>query len=98
MKEMSAKEVESRLDSGEQLNLIDVREVEEVQEVSIPGIVNIPLRLLEFRMHELDKNKPYIMVCRSSARSSRATQLLEEHGYDVTNMVGGMLVWEGKVD
>lgn len=42
MKEISAKEVESRLDSGEQLNLIDVREVEEVQEVSIPGIVNIP--------------------------------------------------------
>ena len=98
MKEISTTEVQRRLEAGEKLNLIDVREVEEVQEGHIPGIVNIPLGLIEFRMHELDKKTPYIMVCRSSARSGKATAFLEEQGYDVTNMIGGMLAWEGEIE
>lgn len=97
MKEISTTEVQRRLEAGEKLNLIDVREVEEVQAGHIPGIENIPLGLLEFRMHELDKKTPYIMVCRSSARSGQATEFLEAQGYDATNMVGGMLAWEGEV-
>ena len=98
MKEISTQEVQQRLENGEQLNLIDVREVAEVNEGHIPGITNIPLGLLEFRMHELDKNKPYIMVCRSSARSGQATAFLTAQGYDATNMVGGMLAWQGEVE
>ena len=97
MKEISTTEVQQRLEAGEKLHLIEVREVEEVQGSHIPGIVNIPLGLLEFRMHELDKKTPYIMVCRSSARSGKATAFLEAQGYDVTNMVGGMLAWEGEI-
>ncbi|TQR20445.1 rhodanese-like domain-containing protein [Psychrobacillus vulpis] len=97
MKEITTLEVQQRLEAGETLNLIDVREVAEVKVGHIPGIVNIPLGLMEFRMHELDKNKPYIMICRSSGRSGQATAFLEEQGYDVTNMVGGMLNWEGDV-
>lgn len=98
MKEISVKEVQHRLENGENLNLIDVREVNEVQAGHIPGITNIPLGLLEFRTHELDKNKPYIMVCRSGGRSGQATQYLESQGFDVTNMTGGMLAWEGTVE
>lgn len=98
MKQMTAKEVEQKLANGEKLNLIDVREVSEVEAGHIPGIVNIPLGLLEFRMNELDKNTPYIMVCRSGGRSGQATAFLDSYGYDVTNMVGGMLSWEGDVE
>lgn len=98
MKEITAKEVQQRLENGEQLNIIDVREVEEVEAGHIPGIIHIPLGLLEYRMHELDKNKPYIMVCRSGGRSGQATQFLASQGFDVTNMIGGMLAWEGKVE
>ncbi|MEK5330907.1 MULTISPECIES: rhodanese-like domain-containing protein [unclassified Lysinibacillus] len=97
MKEIAAKEVQEALAQGETLKLIDVREVDEVQEGHIPGVIHIPLGLLEFRMHELNKNETYIMVCRSGARSGRATQFLESQGFDVTNMVGGMLAWEGEV-
>ena len=97
MKTISAKELELQLNEGKQFNIIDVREVEEVEEGKIPSAINIPLGLIEFRMHELDKNTPYIMVCRSSARSRQATAFLEAQGYDVTNMVGGMLAWEGEV-
>ena len=98
MKEITAKEVQQRIDNGEALNLIDVREVDEVQAGHIPGITHIPLGLLEFRTHELDKSKPYIMVCRSGGRSGQATQYLQSQGFDVTNMSGGMLSWEGKVE
>lgn len=98
MKEISAKEVELHIENGEKLNLIDVREVDEVKAGHIPGIAHIPLGLLEFRTHELDKSKPYIMVCRTGGRSGQATQYLESQGFDVTNMTGGMLSWEGKVE
>jgi rhodanese-related sulfurtransferase len=98
MKEMTAKEVEILVNEGKTLNIIDVREVDEVTEGKIPGAVNIPLGLVEPRMDELDKSKEYIMVCRSGGRSGRATQFLEKWGYDVTNMQGGMLDWEGKVE
>jgi len=97
MKEILVKEVQEALAQGQTLKLIDVHEVEEVQEGHIPGVIHIPLGLLEFRMHELNKNEPYIIVCRSGARSGRASQFLESQGFDVTNMVGGMLAWEGEV-
>jgi rhodanese-related sulfurtransferase len=98
MKQLTAKEVEKLLQEGKQLNIIDVREVDEVAAGKIPGAINIPLGLLEFRMNELDKNKEYILVCRSGGRSGRAAQLLESHGYNVINMTGGMLDWEGPVE
>ncbi len=98
MKQMTAKEVETLLNEGKKLNIIDVREVDEVAAGKIPGVVNIPLGLVEFRMHELDKSKEYIMVCRSGGRSGRASQFLESYGFNVTNMMGGMLAWEGKVE
>ncbi|WP_338451068.1 rhodanese-like domain-containing protein [Niallia oryzisoli] len=97
MREMTAKEVETLLNEGKTLNIIDVREVDEVAAGKIPGAVHIPLGLMEFRIHEFDKAKEYIMVCRSGARSSRATQFLESYGFNVINMAGGMLSWEGKV-
>ncbi|WP_099354428.1 rhodanese-like domain-containing protein [Fredinandcohnia onubensis] len=98
MKKFTAKEVEELLAEGKTLNIIDVREVEEVKEGKIPGAVNIPLGLIEFRMHELDKSKEYVMVCRSGGRSGRASQFLEGQGFKVINMEGGMLAWEGKVE
>ena len=98
MKTISAKDLEVQLSEGKQFNIIDVREVEEVAEGKIPPAINIPLGLIEFRMNELDKSKEYTMVCRSGGRSGRAAQLLESHGFQVVNMTGGMLDWEGKVE
>jgi rhodanese-related sulfurtransferase len=98
MREIKTKELEQLLKDGMDLNIIDVREVDEVVTGKIPGAVNIPLGLVEFRMHELDKEKAYIMVCRSGGRSGRAAQFLEGQGFNVTNMTGGMLAWEGTVE
>lgn len=97
MKTITAEEVESKLVAGEALNLIDVREPEEVAEGHIPNIKHIPLGDLEARLSELNKETPYIIVCRSGNRSGKATTFLEENGFDVTNMTGGMLDWSGEV-
>jgi rhodanese-related sulfurtransferase len=98
MNVMSAKEVEEKLLAGEALNIIDVREVNEVKEGKIPSAINIPLGLLEFRMHELDKSKEYILVCRSGNRSGIAARFLKGQGFQVINMTGGMMNWEGPVE
>ena len=98
MKAITAKEVEKLLNEGKKLDIIDVREVDEVAGGKIPGAINIRLGLLEFRMHELDKSKEYIMVCRSGGRSAQATQFLEYQGFIVINMTGGMMSWEGRVE
>lgn len=98
MKELTAKEVEKLLKEKQPVNIVDVREVDEVRAGKIPGANHIPLGLLEFRMHELDKSKEYIMVCRSGGRSGRASQFLESQGYKVINMTGGMLSWEGDTE
>lgn len=98
MNTISSQEVLSMLDDGQEINIIDVRQPEEVTLGKIGIAHNIPLGLLEFRMHELDKNLEYIIVCHSGARSSQAVMFLEEQGYKVTNMVGGMLEWQGPVE
>ena len=97
MKTITTSELQEKIEAGEAVNLIDVREVAEVEAGHIPGVTHIPLGLLEFRMHELDKKTPYIMVCRSGGRSGQATAFLESQGFDVTNMSGGMLEWTGEV-
>ena len=98
MKTMTAKEAEILVNEGKPMDIIDVREVDEVVAGKIPGAMHIPLGLVEFRMHELDKSKEYLLVCRSGARSGRAAQFLQAQGYKVINMTGGMLSWEGKVE
>jgi rhodanese-related sulfurtransferase len=98
MREITPKEVELIVNEGTPDNIIDVRETDEVAQGKIPGAVNIPLGLVEFRMNELDKSKEYIMVCRSGGRSGQACQFLESQGYNVINMTGGMLAWEGKTE
>lgn len=98
MKTITPQEVEQQLAEGKELNLIDVREADEVASGHIKGITHIPLGVLEFRMNELDKNKEYIMVCRSGGRSGQATMFLDSQGYNVTNMTGGMMSWEGETE
>lgn len=98
MKEISAKELQEKLEKGESLHLIDVREDDEVSEGIIPGAKHIRLSEIPERLNELEKEKHYYMICRSGGRSGRATQYLNEQGYHVTNMAGGMLAWEGDIE
>ncbi|MBP0725172.1 rhodanese-like domain-containing protein [Bacillus sp. RG28] len=98
MKEITAVDLEKLLDEGKTVNLIDVRETDEVATGKIPGAINIPLGLIEFRLQDLDKSKEYVLVCRSGGRSGRATEFLESRGFHVMNVTGGMLSWNGDIE
>lgn len=98
MKEITTTELNSKLRSGEKVSIIDVREPAEVATGKIPEAINISLRLIEFRLHELDKQKEYFIICQSGGRSNQAAQILNKYGYRVVNVIGGMQSWEGKVE
>lgn len=88
-------EIKERLDRGEQLAIVDVREDEEVASGIIPGAKHIPLAQLPDRLSEIPQVEELILVCRSGNRSGRAISFLEAQGYKgLKNMTGGMLEWE----
>lgn len=91
-------DVQERLARGEKLNIIDVREPEEVATGMIPGAKHIRLGEIPHRKAEIDPNVETIMVCRSGNRSGQACDFLMNQGYhNVKNMMGGMLGWKGPV-
>ncbi|SDZ64392.1 Rhodanese-related sulfurtransferase [Evansella caseinilytica] len=96
--EVTPQEVAEQLAASKTVSIIDVREEEEVKEGKIPGAVNIPLGQIPHRLHEIDKVKGHIMVCRSGSRSGQAAEYLQANGYKIANMAGGMLRWEGPVE
>lgn len=98
MNRMTTQEVKEYMANNKDVSIIDVRETEEVKAGKIPGAVNIPLGLLEFRLQDIDKSKEHIMVCRSGSRSGMATNILENQGYNVINMDGGMMDWDGPTE
>ncbi|HLS09440.1 rhodanese-like domain-containing protein [Lentibacillus sp.] len=98
MKQIDMKELAKKVKNNESFNVIDVREDDEVVQGKIPGAKHIPLGEVPHRLDEIEKNKHYYMVCRSGGRSGRASEFLEEQGYDVTNVDGGMLAWDGDVE
>lgn len=98
VKQVTAKEVEKRINGGEQIDIIDVREHSEIAEGKIPGAKHIPLGEIPLRKNELDKEKSYVVVCRSGNRSKAACGILNAFGFKVENMTGGMNDWQGKME
>jgi adenylyltransferase/sulfurtransferase len=91
--------VKARLDSGEDFQLIDVREPQEYQICNIPQARLIPLGELPKRLHELDWSRPIVVHCKTGGRSAKAADLLRQNGFTgVLNMTGGILAWSDKVD
>lgn len=98
MKTMTTDELLNLLDANEDLNIIDVREEFEVEHGMIPGAINIPLGLIPESEDQLDKAKAYIVVCKGGVRSANACEFLEAQGYDVTNLEGGMMSYDGELE
>lgn len=95
--EITANQVEERIEKDNNMVIIDVREDEEVEQGMIEGAKHIPLQHIPYSIQKLDKAKHYVLVCRSGGRSNTAAEYMNEHGFKVSNMVGGMLEWEGEV-
>ncbi len=86
------------LDANEDLYIIDVREDDEVVHGMIPGAQHIALATIPERLEELDATKPYIIVCKAGGRSANACAYLEAQGFDVINLEGGMLAYDGELE
>ena len=82
----------ARLAAGD-LALVDVREQAELSAGRVRGARNIPLGQLAPRLRELDGNRQIAFLCRSGARSNRATRIAAKAGYDAVNVSGGVSAW-----
>lgn len=99
MKEITVEQLKQRLDNGEELNVIDVREADEYAEYNI-GAKHIPLgNIVGMQLEELDdlKDEEIIIHCRSGKRSMQACMVLEQVGFNnVVNVTGGVMAWQEK--
>lgn len=97
MENITAEAVKARLDAGEKLNLVDVREPHEHAEFNIGGVL-LPLGKVQMlQVEEIDdlRNEEVICYCRSGNRSGMAAMMLEQLGFaKVKNLTGGMLGWQ----
>jgi rhodanese-related sulfurtransferase len=98
VKIITTEELKKKLEAGEKLELVDVREDFEVVQGKIPGAKHIPMNEIPGKLDYFDKNKEYIFICRSSHRSGNVCLYLKDQGYKVRNMIGGMLEWTGDVE
>jgi sulfur-carrier protein adenylyltransferase/sulfurtransferase len=97
--EITSVELKQRLDRGEKLKIVDVREPNEYQINRIAGSVLIPLGDVPKRYNELDPDGEIVVQCKSGVRSARAADFLRSVGYKrVLNLKGGILDWIDKVD
>jgi adenylyltransferase/sulfurtransferase len=93
--------LKQRLDSGERLPILDVREPDELKICSLGNTINIPMSQLADRVAELEKYKAsnLIVMCRSGGRSLRCADFLLTQGFEhVINLDGGILAWSDEVD
>jgi adenylyltransferase/sulfurtransferase len=99
--QITAEELKRRFDSGEKLNLIDVREPFEwdIANLGTYGARLIPLDQLLERRDEIDPSAETVLYCRSGSRSAGAIRQLRAHGYDrLVNLKGGIRGWAEDVD
>ncbi|MFI5135656.1 MAG: rhodanese-like domain-containing protein [Chitinophagales bacterium] len=96
MKEISVQELKTRIESGEKLNVIDVREEWEYEEFNI-GARNIPLSVFMSKIEELEnlKTEEVIIHCKAGVRSGQAVHVLQQFGFtNVKNLSGGLQAWQ----
>ena len=99
MQEITATELKKRLDAGDDIQLIDVRQPDENAFARIPGAKLIPLGQILNRMSEIDENRETVIHCKMGGRSAKAVELMRQNGFkNVQNMTGGILAWSDKVD
>lgn len=98
IKEISVQELKQWIDSNKDFQLVDVREVEEVQAANLGGL-HIPIGQVMMRQSEIETDKPVAFLCRSGRRSELAVLQLQQFGFsDLYNITGGIMAYSQLVD
>ena len=96
---MTPAELKRRLDAGERLAVLDVREPWEVAIAQLPGTIHIPLGALPQRVGELDPAVPTVVMCKAGGRSRHAASYLAAAGFaQAINLSGGIDAWARDID
>ena len=100
MEEITPTELKQRLDNGDDLQIIDVREDSEVAIGRIPNSTHIRLAEVLSRMDEIDPNRETVVHCKMGGRSARAIDALQRSGFKgkLLNLKGGIIGWSNEVD
>ena len=97
--DITARELEEKLESGADVHLVDVREPHELEISRLEGADLIPLGQLAARMHELDSADEIVLFCKAGTRSARALEVLASAGFrKMKNLKGGINAWAREVD
>ena len=96
---ISPKELKARLDKGDELVLVDVREDWEYSLAKLDGSILIPLGTLPQSLAQLNRDSEIIAICHHGMRSADATNFLLQQGFqNVKNLVGGIDAWSTQID
>ena len=96
--QLTAKDLKKRIDAGEDLFILDVREPFEYQIANIGGKL-IPQNDVPQRIGEIDRNREIVVHCKAGGRSQRIAEFLKQSGFlNVANLAGGILAWSDEVD
>jgi len=100
MEEITSTELKQRLDRGDDIQIVDVREANEVAIGRIPNSVHIPLAQVLARANEIDPNRETVVHCKMGGRSARAIDALQRSGFQgkLMNLKGGIIGWSNEVD
>ena len=100
IEEITAVELRNKLDAGENVQIIDVREQKEYDFAKIPQSQLIPLGEIIKRMSELDESREIVVHCKGGGRSARAIEELQRAGFkgQLKNLKGGITAWSNDVD
>ena len=101
MPTISAGELNTRLERGDEIRLVDVRQEHEWEIVNLgpQGAELIPLDTLLERLPELDSAEEIVLHCQGGSRSAKALRQLQDAGFrKVWNLRGGILAWQKEVD
>ena len=95
--EIEPLELKRRIDRGDDILILDVREPEEI--ARFPGPLNLPMGDVPSRVAELDPDRETIVVCHHGIRSAQAAEYLASNGFErVSNLIGGIDGWSATVD
>jgi adenylyltransferase/sulfurtransferase len=97
--DITPEELQSRLQAGEPLVVIDVREAHELEISSLPFAQHIPMGDIPTRLGEIDPAATTVVMCRSGGRSMQVARFMESRGFrSVSNLSGGILAWGERID
>ena len=100
MEDITPTELKKRLDSGDDIQILDVREDNEVAISRLPNSSHIPLAQVLVRMDEIDPDRETVVYCKMGGRSARAIDALQRSGFagKLINLRGGIIGWSNEVD